>query len=115
LKTTPVRHLLVDALECDGPLNDLKAIQEAMSKAAQAVGATEVGQAECRYVPHGVTAVLFLAESHILVSTWPEHRAALFDVMLCNSQMDPHVIRQVLSDTLKAGREVVQDLQRPIP
>ena len=105
----------MDALECEGPLDDLEAIHAAMSQAAQAVGATEVGQAECRYVPHGVTAVLFLAESHILVSTWPEHRAALFDVMLCSAEMDPHAVRRVLSGVLRPGREVVRDLERPLP
>ena len=102
--STHVQHLLIDALDCTGPLNDLEAIQAAMSRAAGAVGALEVGQAECRYVPHGVTAVLFLAESHILVSTWPEHRSALFDVMLCDPEMDLDRVRQVLCDALGVGR-----------
>ena len=88
----PIPHLLVDAFDCSGPLNDLEAIGAAMHAGAQAVGATEVGHAECRYVPHGVTAVLFLAESHILVSTWPEHKSALVDVLLCNDTMDPEVV-----------------------
>jgi S-adenosylmethionine decarboxylase len=87
-------------------LDDAEAIQAAMEQAARAVGATEMGRAECRYVPHGVTAVLFLAESHILVSTWPEHQTALIDVLLCNDAMDPEVAAAVLTDALGAARIV---------
>jgi S-adenosylmethionine decarboxylase len=112
MKYAPVQHLLVDALDCLGPLDDLDTIREAMSRAARAVGATEVGQAECRYVPHGLTAVLFLAESHILVSTWPEHRSALFDVMLCDPEMDIDRVRQVLCEALGAGRYESRQVSR---
>jgi len=101
-----IPHLLVDALGCTGPLDDGECIQAAMQKAAQAVGAEVVGRAEYRYVPHGVTAVLFLAESHILVSTWPEHKTALFDILLCNDTMDPNVAAEILSAALGAERSV---------
>ncbi len=76
-----------------------------MTRAAHAVGAEVVGKAECRYVPHGVTAVLFLAESHILVSTWPEHNTALLDVLLCNDAMDPNQVADVLLHALGASSD----------
>ena len=108
--------MLIDARGCSGPLNDLEVIQDAMMRAAHAVGAEVVGKAECRYVPHGVTAVLFLAESHILVSTWPEHNTALLDVLLCNDAMDPNQVADVLlvalgaaSDTRTVVSRVVDD------
>ena len=107
-----IPHLLVDALGCEGPLDDGEAIRRAMNSAAEAVGAKVVGQAEYRYVPHGVTAVLFLAESHILVSTWPEHKTALFDVLLCNDSMDPNVAAEVLLEALGAKRSVRTPLSR---
>ena len=101
-----IPHLLVDALECSGPLNDAAAIQSAMRIAAESVGAEIVGQAEVRYVPHGVTAVLFLAESHILVSTWPEHKTALLDILLCNETMDPNAVAESLLTALSANRSI---------
>ena len=109
-----IPHLLIDALDCSGPLDDAEAIQSAMHAAASAVGATVVGQAECRYVPHGVTAVLFLAESHILVSTWPEHRTALIDVLLCNEAMDPQRAANVLLRELGAERAVTKPASRTV-
>lgn len=108
----PIPHLLIDAFGCSGPLNDLEAIADAMHAGARAVGATEVGRAECRYVPHGVTAVLFLAESHILVSTWPEHKSALIDVLLCNDTMDPEVVADVILTALGASRSELHQTPR---
>ena len=49
-----------------------------------------------------LAAVLFLAESHILVSTWPEHKSALIDVLLCNDTMDPEVVADVILAALGA-------------
>lgn len=110
MSTAEIPHLLVDAYGCTGPLDDLEVIGAAMRAGAEAVGATAVGQAECRYVPHGVTAVLFLAESHILVSTWPEHKSALIDVLLCNDTMDPGLVAQAVLEAIgarKAAQRVV--------
>ena len=109
-----IPHLLVDALECAGPLDDAGAIQSAMKTAAESVGAEVVGQAEYRYVPHGVTAVLFLAESHILVSTWPEHNTALFDILLCNESMDPNVVADSLLDAFSANRSTRTPVSRKV-
>ena len=110
----PIPHLLVDAFDCSGPLDDLDQIRRAMHTGAEAVGATVVGQAECRYVPHGVTAVLFLAESHILVSTWPEHRTALIDVLLCNASMDAEAVADTVLEALGAGRSEIRQVSRQL-
>ena len=109
-----IPHLLIDALDCSGPLNDGSALQSAMEQAAEAVGAEVVGRAEYRYVPHGVTAILFLAESHILVSTWPEHNSALIDILLCNESMDPNVAAESLLSALAAGHAIRTPLRRRV-
>jgi len=114
LSPDPIPHLLVDAFDCSGPLDDLERIQRAMHAGAEAVGATVVGQAECRYVPHGVTAVLFLAESHILVSTWPEHRTALVDVLLCNASMDAETVADTVLEALGAARSEIRQVSRQL-
>ena len=110
----PIPHLLVDAFDCAGPLDDLEQLRAAMHAGAERVGATIVGQAECRYVPHGVTAVLFLAESHILVSTWPEHKTALIDVLLCNSEMDAEMVADTILDAIGASRSEIRQLGRQL-
>lgn len=84
-----VRHLLIDAKGCTGLLNDADGLLALSKAAARVVGATEMGEARACYVPHGVTTVLFLAESHILVSTWPELGTALVDILICDPEMSP--------------------------
>ena len=112
MKTEQIPHLLIDAFECIGPLDDIEHLRRAMHAGAERVGATVVGQSECRYVPHGITAVLFLAESHILVSTWPEHKTALVDVLLCNDQMDAEVVADVILDAIGAARSEIRQVDR---
>jgi len=103
--TPTIRHLLVDASGCSSLLDDDEGLVAAMRAAAAHVGATEVGEGRARYVPHGITAVLFLAESHILVSTWPEHELALVDIQFCDLQMDPSEAWSVLKLALGATSE----------
>ena len=47
---------------------------------------------------HGLTIALFLAESHIVLTTWPEFRLLLADVLLCNETMDFRRAVRILKD-----------------
>lgn len=107
-----IRHLLIDAGGCSALLNDPGGLLGAMRAAATAVGATEVGQTDARYVPHGITAVLFLAESHILISTWPEHELALVDIQFCDPKMNPQDAWAVLKGALGAQTAKLTWVQR---
>jgi S-adenosylmethionine decarboxylase len=107
-----IRHLLIDAGRCTALLNDSEALLGAMRAAAARVGATEVGDTGARYVPHGITAVLFLAESHILVSTWPEHELALVDIQFCDPKMNPEDAWAVLKEALGAQTAKLTWVQR---
>jgi S-adenosylmethionine decarboxylase len=82
-------------------------------------GAAEHGQAvvlgECVHVfPNGaVTAVLLLSQSHLSVHTWPEHRAANFDLLTCGrlngEQMISYLERElepVHANTCKIVRDL---------
>ena len=80
---------MIDAKGCSGPLDDADALLAVSRSAAAVVGAVEMGDARAQYVPHGVTTVLFLAESHILISTWPELGTALVDILICKPEMSP--------------------------
>ncbi len=100
-----IRHLLADAHGCRAPvLDDSDALLGLLRSAARAVGAHEYGRTSARYVPHGVTAVLILAESHMVVSTWPEHRLALVEILLCNEDMDPETAWEAIREGLDPER-----------
>ena len=92
-----------------------KHLIEAMNNGAKAVGSCIYGQAEARYVPHGVTAVLFLAESHIMITTWPEHRMALVDILLCSENMDPYEVWYAIRPSLWPGYSDDRLIERALP
>lgn len=96
-----IRHLLADLHGCAAPLlDDADALLRLLRAGATSVGAHEYGRTTARYVPHGVTAVLILAESHMVLSTWPEHRLALVEILLCNEDMDPEEAFEAIRDGL---------------
>jgi hypothetical protein len=75
-------QVLADCYGCEASIEDADALMAAAMAAASAVGATVVGESTVRYVPHGLTIAVFLAESHIVLTTWPEHRLLLIDTLL---------------------------------
>lgn len=108
-------HVLAELYGCSDAIADDVALAAAAREAAEAVGATVVGAYEVRYVPHGLTVAVFLAESHIVLSTWPEHRLVLVDVLLCNPTMDPHmVIARVKELICPDGTLATHDVPRRI-
>ncbi len=109
-----IRELLVDAQGCAGPLDDPEALERALRLAAAAVRADVRGHCVVRFVPHGVTAVLVLAESHVLVSTWPEHGLALVDILLCSADMDPHQAWAAISEVLRPREIVTRTIDRVV-
>lgn len=77
-------HIVADFFDCDGAtLDDSSAIAEALTAAATAAGATLVSQHVHPFSPCGVTGVAILAESHLAIHTWPEHRYAAIDIFTC--------------------------------
>jgi S-adenosylmethionine decarboxylase len=81
-------HVLAEMYDCAPVIEDEAALAAAAREAAELVGATVVGSHQVRYVPHGLTIAVFLAESHIVLTTWPEFRLTLVDILLCNPEMD---------------------------
>jgi S-adenosylmethionine decarboxylase len=110
-----ITHVLADLYGCRAVIEDAAALAECAKAAAQSVGATIVGEYEVRYVPHGLTVAVFLGESHIFLTTWPEHRLALLDVLLCNPAMRYDlVVAQIKKHICPDGPIVVHEVPRRI-
>ena len=101
-------QVLADCYGCEASIEDADALMAAAMAAASAVGATVVGESTVRYVPHGLTIAVFLAESHIVLTTWPEHRLLLIDTLLCNPDMDADVAIDAIVQLLCPRGEVVR-------
>ena len=108
-------QVLADAYHCEASIEDGEALMAAALAAAAAVGATVIGETTIRYVPHGLTVAVFLAESHLVLTTWPEHRLLLIDTLLCNPEMDPDVaVDEIVLRLCPAGEVVRQRIPRRI-
>ncbi|GAA0979414.1 adenosylmethionine decarboxylase [Acrocarpospora macrocephala] len=82
-------HAVFDVTECKHSDTPAEQIMSAMRATAELLGCTIRTQVIEPFQPHGATCVLILAESHITVSTWPEHRLAHIDVFTCRAAIDP--------------------------
>lgn len=90
-------QLLLELNGCDSDLlDDLSYVKSTLTKAAEAVGATIVGESFHKFNPFGVTGVLAIAESHICIHTWPEYNYAAVDVFTCGTGFDPEKAGEVL-------------------
>jgi S-adenosylmethionine decarboxylase proenzyme len=99
-----IRRQVTDAYGCRGSLDDLEAIESAIRRGCDAVKAHVVKVTSHHYEPIGVTVVALLRESHVCVTTWPEHGYAIVDVFLCNETMDARVVWQSLRVCLAPTR-----------
>jgi S-adenosylmethionine decarboxylase len=56
--------------------------------------------------------VVVIAESHLSIHTWPEHRYAAVDIFSCGDVLKPEVAANYLVDQFGAERTSVVELQR---
>ena len=98
--TAPGRHGLLDLYGCDeNILRDAARLQTILEQAATAARATVLYRRFHTFGgAGGVTGVLLLAESHISIHTWPEHRYAAADIFLCG-----HMPAQAARRTIEHG------------
>lgn len=96
-------HAIFDITGCQHADAEPETIMIAMRQTADRLGCTTRAQVIEPFQPHGATCVLILAESHITVSTWPEHQLAHIDVFTCRADSEPgHAIQPILD--LLAGQ-----------
>lgn len=105
-------HLLAEFTGCDAAaLADLGLITGVMLRAAEASGATVVTHSFHHFSPYGVSGAVIIAESHLAIHTWPEHRFAAVDFFTCGA-VDMERGLAVLKQALGAEGETRLALER---
>ena len=101
----PGNHGLLDLYGCDEAiLKDEGRLKTALAAAAQAAEATILTEHFHTFGgAGGVTGILLLAESHISIHTWPEHRFAAIDAFICGG-MKLEKVKEILCSELAAER-----------
>lgn len=97
-------HILAELSDCDfARLADAARVEEACKQAALHSGATVLSVNCHRFSPVGVSILVFLAESHLSVHTWPEEGYAAVDVYTCGPATRPDQAITFLARFLKAN------------
>jgi S-adenosylmethionine decarboxylase len=74
-------HALDAWVRSPAVLTDLELLEETLRRAAEAGGATVLGEKFCVFPNGAVTGVLVLAQSHLSIHTWPEYGLANVDLL----------------------------------
>ncbi len=83
-------HIVAELSLCDPEiLTDLDRVQKAMVAAAEIANAEVREVAFHRFMPHGVSGVVVISESHLSIHTWPEIGYAAVDIYTCGAHTDP--------------------------
>jgi S-adenosylmethionine decarboxylase proenzyme len=107
------RHLLAEFYDCNSNiLNNVQRIEDIMTDAAIACGATIIQKNFHLFNPYGVSGVIVISESHLAIHTWPEYGYAAVDLFTCGSSCDPKVAYEFLREKLGSGTSYCSELNR---
>jgi S-adenosylmethionine decarboxylase proenzyme len=105
-------NAVYDLTGCANPNPKPDILLAAMRETAELLGCTIRAELPVTFQPHGATCVLVLAESHLTISTWPEHHLAHLDLFTCRADTDPeHAITPILAlfeSTTVHGQRIVR-------
>ncbi len=107
------RHFLIDFYDCSYKLlNDGRKIEGLLKKAAKIAGSQIVGSKVYLLSPHGLTAIVVLKESHLVLNSWPEHGWATIDLFTCGQKAKPQKAVDFLIEAFKPGKVNVVEVKR---
>lgn len=81
------RHYLIELWDADN-LDRPDIGREALEETVRATGGTLLDTRVVPFPTGGYSCVCIIAESHVTIHTWPEHRYAGVDMFTCGSTMD---------------------------
>tara|TARA_Y100001972_G_C7446170_1_gene228675 strand:+ start:76 stop:459 length:384 start_codon:yes stop_codon:yes gene_type:complete len=106
-------HLILELYGCDADkLNDVQAIRTYLIEATRRSGATILDDRFHQFSPHGVSGIIVIAESHVSIHTWPEHRYAAVDYFSCSTTMNAETLANELQQFLGAERQHARTIER---
>jgi len=107
------KHLLLELKDCDKEvLNDVGFLRDALLTAANEAGATVLGESFHQFNPHGISGVVIIAESHLLIHTWPEYGYVAADIFTCGNSVQPEKAAKILIRKLGSKNHSIVEIQR---
>lgn len=109
-------HVYGNLYDCDeGILRDETRLVNIVKEAAEKANATIVSLFYYKFTPTGgISVVAIVAESHISIHTWPEHRYATVDVYTCGPHTNPMAAFEYIVKMLGAKRYSIDTSDRSL-
>jgi S-adenosylmethionine decarboxylase len=95
-------------------LNDLDFLKVVLLEATQECGATALGESFHKFSPQGVSGVVVIAESHLIIHTWPEYGYAAVDIFTCGNSVKPEKAAELLIEKLGTNNHSIIEMHRGI-
>ncbi|MHC4879611.1 MAG: adenosylmethionine decarboxylase [Planctomycetota bacterium] len=109
-------HWIMDLHGCPFELlDDLNFVRTKLVEVTERFGLTLLSIQDRQFAPQGVTALGFLAESHLSIHTWPEHNYAAVDIFTCGSDMQLKAACEFIARAVQARETSVVRICRGVP
>lgn len=106
-------QLAVELYDCrTSNFDDLEWIQKTLVDAALQARATIINVVFHKFNPIGISGVVVIAESHLAIHTWPEHKYAAVDVFTCGDLLDGNLAISHIAERFESLRYVVKKIDR---
>jgi S-adenosylmethionine decarboxylase len=105
-------HYLVDIYGCASGLGAIEYWESVIPKLCKSFGLTIVDRLSHHFSPFGATAIYILAESHLVLHTWPEESFATLEIFSCRPLRDHKKILTHFFERMQFSRSVVRVIHR---
>jgi S-adenosylmethionine decarboxylase proenzyme len=110
------QHTLLELHDCDALLlSDAATLRPLVLAAIREGNGTVITEIFHTFSPHGVSGVVVIAESHVAIHTWPEHRYAAVDIFSCSPSLDHGLIGERIATALESGYQTARQVARGEP
>ena len=93
-------------------IEEPKKIENILLAAAKRANNTPLKVIVHKFSPHGLTAVILLAESHIALHNWPEFKYLAIDIFTCGDKSMPYKALEYLREVFKPEKVEIRELKR---
>ena len=95
-------HIIADFYGVDPKiLDDPEKIREIFDKASVKAKFNVLYRGFKKFEPQGLSAIYYLAESHLSIHTWPEYGLATIDIYTCGSKESCLIAYDILKEEFK--------------
>ncbi len=108
------RHIIADLIiENPAKLSDLDFLIKTLYEAAKKGNLNVLSEAhEVFKDTGGISLILFIAESHLSIHTWPEYSFVAIDIFTCGEEADPWAVYNYLTEKLGVKEADVKEIKR---